>query len=119
MIRPDDLARLGILASVQPIHAMDGMPMIGQSVGPRGRFAYPFRDMLDAGVTMVLGSDCLVADPNPLWGIHAAVALEETAIRFYQDAAEKMPILGVVRLFQWLAKENEQRQAQLEDSFSS
>ncbi|MFQ5811920.1 MAG: amidohydrolase, partial [Anaerolineae bacterium] len=76
MIRPDDvhrLARLGIVASVQPIHATDDIPMIEQSVGPRGRFAYPFRDMLNAGVTLALGSDAPVADPNPLWGIHAAV----------------------------------------------
>jgi hypothetical protein len=76
MIRPDDvarLARLGIVASVQPIHVTDDIPMMEKSVGPRGRFAYPFRDMLDAGVTLALGSDCPVADPNPLWGIHAAV----------------------------------------------
>ncbi len=76
MIRPDDvtrLARLGIVASVQPLHVTDDIPMIEQSVGPRGRFAYPFRDMLNAGVTLALGSDAPVADPNPLWGIHAAV----------------------------------------------
>jgi predicted amidohydrolase YtcJ len=47
--------------------------MVEQSVGPRGRYAYPFRDMLDAGVTLAFGSDAPVADPNPLWGIHAAV----------------------------------------------
>ena len=76
VIRPDDvtrLARLGIVASVQPLHVTDDIPMIEQSVGPRGRFAYPFRDMLNAGVTLALGSDAPVADPNPLWGIHAAV----------------------------------------------
>ena len=76
MIRTDDvtrLTRLGIVASVQPIHVTDDIPMIEQSVGPRGRFAYPFRDMLNAGVTLAFGSDAPVADPNPLWGIHAAV----------------------------------------------
>ena len=76
MIRPDDvtrLARLGIVASVQPIHITDDIPMIEQSVGQRGRLAYPFRDILGAGVTLAFGSDAPVADPNPLWGIHAAV----------------------------------------------
>jgi predicted amidohydrolase YtcJ len=76
MIRPDDvirLGRLGVVASVQPIHAPDDIPMIEKSVGPRGRFAYPFRDMLEAGVTLAFGSDCPVADPNPMFGIHAAV----------------------------------------------
>ena len=80
MIRPDDvarLARLGVVASVQPIHAPDDIPMVEKSVGPRGRFAYPFRDMLDAGVTLALGSDCPVANPNPMFGIHAAVTRQQ------------------------------------------
>ncbi len=80
MIRPEDIARLGqlnVVASVQPIHAPDDIPMIEKSVGPRGRFAYPFRDMLDAGVTLAFGSDCPVANPNPMFGIHAAVARQQ------------------------------------------
>ncbi len=75
-IRPEDVARLGrldLVASVQPIHVSDDIPMIEQSVGERARFAYPFRDMWDAGVTLALGSDCPVADANPLLGMHAAV----------------------------------------------
>jgi predicted amidohydrolase YtcJ len=75
-IHPHDvarLARLGVVASVQPIHVTEDMAMIEQSVGQRARFAYPFRDLWDAGVVLALGSDCPVADPNPLWGIHAAV----------------------------------------------
>lgn len=75
-IRPEDilrLGRLGVVASVQPIHVPDDFPMIEQSVGQRGRWTYPFRDLLAAGVPLAFGSDCPVADPNPLWGIHAAV----------------------------------------------
>jgi hypothetical protein len=75
-IRPQDmrrLGRLGVAASVQPIHIPDDFPMIEKSVGPRGRWTYAFRDLLAAGVPLVFGSDCPVADPNPLWGIHAAV----------------------------------------------
>jgi len=75
-IRPEDmlrLGRLGVVASVQPIHVPDDFPMIEKSVGPRGRWTYAFRDLLNAGVPLAFGSDCPVADPNPLWGIHAAV----------------------------------------------
>ena len=76
MIRPEDvirMGRLGIVASVQPIHVPDDIPMIERSVGSRGRFAYPFRNLLEAGAILAFGSDCPVANPNPLLGIHAAV----------------------------------------------
>ncbi|MDH4138196.1 MAG: ferritin-like domain-containing protein [Anaerolineae bacterium] len=45
--------------------------------------------------------------------LRQAQALEEASARFYQDAAAKMPIREVVRLFQRLARENEQRKAGL------
>jgi predicted amidohydrolase YtcJ len=75
-IRPEDVSRLAaldVVASVQPIHVVDDMAMIEQSVGSRGRFTYAFRDLLEAGVPLALGSDCPVADPNPWWGIQAAI----------------------------------------------
>jgi predicted amidohydrolase YtcJ len=75
-IRPDDVGRtgrLGVVASVQPIRITDDIPIIDELVGERARFADPSRNLWDAGVTLALGSDCPVADPNPLWGVHAAV----------------------------------------------
>lgn len=45
--------------------------------------------------------------------VRQAQAIEEMEIRFYQDAAAKMPIREVVRLFQRLERENEQRRARL------
>ena len=75
-VRPEDVAglgALGVVASVQPIHLVDDIAMVEQTVGPRARYSYAFRDLLDAGVSLTLGSDCPVADPNPMWGIHAAV----------------------------------------------
>jgi predicted amidohydrolase YtcJ len=75
-VRPEDvekLAGLGVAASVQPIHALDDLDLIEATVGERGRFAYVFRDLLDSGILLALGSDCPVGDPNPFLGIHAAV----------------------------------------------
>ncbi|HEY69235.1 MAG TPA: amidohydrolase [Anaerolineae bacterium] len=75
-IRPEDVKRmaaLGVAASVQPIHLVDDITLVDQTVGERGRFTYPFRGMLDAGVVMAFGSDAPVADHNPLLGIQAAV----------------------------------------------
>jgi len=80
IMRPADverMGRLGVAASAQPIHTTDDIPLSERSLGARGRFAYVFRDMLNAGVTLAFGSDAPVADPNPLWGIHAAVTRQQ------------------------------------------
>lgn len=77
---PDDLKRLGplgLVASVQPLHLTDDMNMIDKACGARARWAYAFRDLLDAGTVLALGSDCPVASPNPFWGIHAAVTRQQ------------------------------------------
>jgi len=77
---PDDLKRLGPLeltASVQPLHLTDDMQMIDKACGSRARWAYAFRDLLNAGTVLALGSDCPVASPNPFWGIHAAVTRQK------------------------------------------
>ncbi len=44
-----------------------------QACGERSRLAYAFRDLINAGTVLALGSDCPVALPNPFSGIHAAV----------------------------------------------
>jgi len=80
VMRPADverLSRLPVVASVQPIHVTDDVPLSDIALGERARFCYPFRDMLDAGVHLAFGSDAPVADPNPFWGIHAAVTREK------------------------------------------
>ncbi len=67
------LGRLGVIASMQPIHCTADMDMVDRHWGPRGVGAYAFRSLLDAGAPLAFGSDCPVEDPNPLAGIHAAV----------------------------------------------
>jgi predicted amidohydrolase YtcJ len=47
--------------------------MIDKACGDRARWAYAFRDLLNAGTVLALGSDCPVVSPNPFLGIHAAV----------------------------------------------
>jgi predicted amidohydrolase YtcJ len=76
MLRPEDarrLSRLRVVASVQPMHIVDDIPMSRPCLGENCRFLFPFRDLLDLGITVAFGSDCPVSDPNPMMGIHAAV----------------------------------------------
>jgi predicted amidohydrolase YtcJ len=76
MIRPEDLerlARLGVAACVQPHNMILDISMIDESVGPKGKWTYSYRDMLDAGIPVFFSSDAPVCDTSPLVGIHAAV----------------------------------------------
>ncbi len=77
---PDDLTRLaplGLVASVQPLHLVEDMDMVDALLGERGRWAYAFRDLLDAGTVLAFGSDCPVVSPNPFVGIQAAVTRQK------------------------------------------
>jgi len=76
-IHPADLprfARLGVVASMQPYHAIDDGRWADKVIGPeRGRTTYAFRSLLDARARLAFGSDWFVAPPTPLEGIYAAV----------------------------------------------
>ncbi|HKO58606.1 MAG TPA: amidohydrolase [Thermoanaerobaculia bacterium] len=81
VISPPDVprvARLGIIASMQPTHATSDMPWAEDRLGPvRIRGAYAWRTMLDSGARLALGSDFPVEAVNPFFGIHAAVTRQD------------------------------------------
>ena len=72
------MARLGIIAEVQPYHAIDDMRWMAERIGDRARWAYAFRTLRDAGVTLSFGSDWPGTNASwypasPVLGIYAAV----------------------------------------------
>ncbi|MPY88958.1 MAG: amidohydrolase family protein [Luteitalea sp.] len=72
------MARLGVIAEVQPYHAIDDMRWMEERIGRRARGAYAFRTLKDAGVRLSFGSDWPGTNAswysvNPLHGIYAAV----------------------------------------------
>ncbi len=76
-IAPSDFprfAQLGVIASMQPYHAIDDGRWADKVIGAeRAKGTYAFRSLLDAGTTLAFGSDWFVAPASPLWGIYAAV----------------------------------------------
>ncbi len=67
------LARLGIIASMQPYHLADDGCWAEKRIGPeRSKTTYAFRSLLDHRVQLAFGSDWTVAPLNPLTGIWAA-----------------------------------------------
>jgi predicted amidohydrolase YtcJ len=76
LVHPDDIARfarLGMVASMQPIHATSDMRVADRRWGARCRTGYPWRSLLDAGAHLAFGTDAPVEPPDPMLGIHAAV----------------------------------------------
>jgi predicted amidohydrolase YtcJ len=67
-------ARLGVIASVQPYHAIDDGRWAESRIGPdRIKRTYAFRTFLENGVRLAFGTDWPVAPLSPMWTIYAAV----------------------------------------------
>jgi hypothetical protein len=76
ILHPDDFekfSRLGVIASVQPIHATSDMRMADRYWGERAQYAYAWQSLQEAGARLAFGSDAPVDTPNPFKGLHAAV----------------------------------------------
>jgi predicted amidohydrolase YtcJ len=76
VLHPDDagrLAQLGIIASMQPVHATSDMHMADRYWGERAALSYAWQTQLQRGARLAFGSDAPVESPNPFLGLHAAV----------------------------------------------
>ncbi|MCT1557820.1 amidohydrolase family protein [Helcobacillus massiliensis] len=67
------MARLGVTASVQPVHLLDDRDATMQTWGDWADCAYRLRDLLEAGVPLAFGSDAPVAPIAPWMAMAAAV----------------------------------------------
>ena len=75
------MARMGIIAEVQPYHTIDDMRWMEERIGERARWAYAFKTLHDAGVLLSFGSDWPGTNAawytsNPMMGMYAAVTRE-------------------------------------------
>jgi predicted amidohydrolase YtcJ len=108
LIHPDDLLRfkqLGVLASMQPLHApmqVEAGDIWVQRVGvQRWPLSFAWQTLREAGATLVFGSDWPVVTQNPFQGISNAItrvpwlegmphqkqSLLDTLIAYTRDAA--------------------------------
>ena len=70
--------RLGLIAEVQPYHAIDDMRWMEQRIGDRAKWAYAFKTFHDAGVPLLFGSDWPGTNAswytaNPMTILYAAI----------------------------------------------
>lgn len=71
--------RLGVAASVQPVHLRSDIPQIHLGWGERGENAMPLRGILDGGALIPFGTDAPVEQPDPWPGIATAIVRRDPA----------------------------------------
>jgi predicted amidohydrolase YtcJ len=74
---PGDIERfaeIGVIASVQPYHAIDDGVWAENRIGAeRIKRTHPYKSFLESNVKLVFGTDWPVAPLNPMYGLYAAV----------------------------------------------
>lgn len=77
VVHPDDFdrfAKLNIIASMEPAHAVEDMPWAIDRVGnERIQGAYAWRTLRQKGATVIFNSDFTGSDPSFFYGMYAAI----------------------------------------------
>ncbi len=99
-LHPDDVPRfaeLGVIASMQGIHATSDGPWVPQRLGTeRARErAYVWRSLLDAGATICNGTDVPVEPISPIASYHASVTrqMDDGEQFFPEQSMDRMEAL--------------------------
>jgi predicted amidohydrolase YtcJ len=72
------LAELGVIASMQPLHATEDMHFAEARLGAaRMEGAYIWKTLLDSGAVVATGTDYSVSPYNPFYTLHAAVTRQD------------------------------------------
>jgi predicted amidohydrolase YtcJ len=81
VLAPEDIprfARLGVIASMQPVHCTSDMPWAENRLGPeRVKGAYAWRSVVDSGAHVPFSSDFPGETLNPFYGIYAAITRQD------------------------------------------
>lgn len=83
VLSPTDMARfagLGVIASVQPPHAVEDKGWAETRLGAeRVTGAYAWRALREAGAALVFSSDLPGSDWSPFYGLHSAITRQDTS----------------------------------------
>ncbi len=82
MIHDEDLhrfAKLGVVASMQPIHIREDIATARRLLGKRQSELYRFQSLLKSGATVVFGSDAPIETPNVFEGLYYAIERRDKA----------------------------------------
>lgn len=81
ILAPEDIPRfaaLGVIASMQPVHATSDMPWVPERLGAaRTAGAYAWQSLIAAGARLCFGSDFPVEKVEPTLGLYAAITRQD------------------------------------------
>ena len=105
LVRPSDLERfknLGVIASVQPIHAVCDRDAALKHWGKRAINSYPLSSFLKNKIPTIFGSDCPIENLDPLRGISAAITRkknkkDKTSFLVKEKIGIKEAVLGLTK----------------------
>ena len=76
------MAKLGVIASMQPPHAVEDKAWAEDRLGPeRVKGAYAWRSLRRAGARLVFNSDLVGSDHDIFYGLHAALTRRDRDLR--------------------------------------
>lgn len=107
LLTPQDFpraARLGIVVSMQPTHAIHDIDMAERYWGRRSEYAYAWRSFLETGATLAFGSDAPIEVFDPFLGLYAAVTRRREDGAPGPDGwvpAQKLTLHEALRAFTW------------------
>jgi predicted amidohydrolase YtcJ len=74
----DRMAEMGVIASMQPLHATEDMHFAEARLGnERLKGAYAWKTMLEKDIVVATGTDYSVSPYNPFYTLHAAVTRQD------------------------------------------
>ena len=89
LLDPSDIplfAKLGLVASIQPLHLIDDVELCHAFWPTVEQHAYAFKSLVDAHIPVRLGSDCPIAALDPWGGMAAAIERSDgKQAAFYPD----------------------------------
>jgi predicted amidohydrolase YtcJ len=88
--------KLGVIASVQPVHAPSDRDIAGKYWGKRCKFAYAYKSLLKNGARLVFGSDAPIETLDPLKGIYSAVLRKKAGEEKSWYPKEKLRVADAV-----------------------
>lgn len=81
VLHPDDIPRfaeLGVIASMEPPHAMEDKAWAEERLGPeRIRGAYAWRSLLESGARLTFNADNPGSDHDIFYGLHSAITRQD------------------------------------------